>query len=639
MESNLYKIQQQNFLTTLEYYNKIKEKAENYYSFMKEYKESTRKYLLTIKKIYKDFSPSLNKNNFHYLNKDNNYEENEADEDLEEDKNIFELDLNNKNKINIIDINNNNSLIKNDIKQNNNIEIDLSPIFTVTNIIFKQLKNQIDGLKLFFKGIDESIISFHNLIEKTKKEIDLLKINYMEIKKNFFENIVSYQKDNEELLADYSKIEDKIAQFCFLKDNEYIYKNNKNILNIDINILENDLNLKIIKLKSKEKEFMKKELEKNNYGKNYFQNSEKIIIGIKNNILLIIENLKIIAQQFLSGLINNYHLNYKDLPLDLKNVQMIKIKSEYEEILNKKLKKINDDIFFEFNERYKPIQYKIKILKNKNLNQNLYDRLVNNGYDIKIEIFKLTEKDIYFIIKKMYNFSLVKKENYDINANDKKMFISKIINLMFNFKNQHNNIQENNPKISEKQLQTLYKYIEEDKNYRICFLEKLGNKRAKGSLKLPINLYDIIIKIFLMISDFLLKERDINILMQVLILSQTFYKLENDKKVYIYHSICKHELYQKQELWNYYYKEIMLIEIQKRELNEKKIGKVVDENEIKERNEEIAFAQLLSLCECMKNFDYKAEEIINLITPIFETYEINKENRDSIIDYISRENN
>ena len=42
MESDLYKIKQQNFLTVLTYYNKTKEKAENYYLFIKKYKKYTQ---------------------------------------------------------------------------------------------------------------------------------------------------------------------------------------------------------------------------------------------------------------------------------------------------------------------------------------------------------------------------------------------------------------------------------------------------------------------------------------------------------------------------------------------------------------------------------------------------------------------
>ena len=630
MESDLYKFQHLNFLTIFEYYNKTEEKAENYYLFFKKYKECTRQYFLNIKKIYSDFSSLLIEDT------SNNFEENnEDDEDFEEDKNIFELDLNNINNINIKNINNNIVSIKNDINQNF-IELDLSPIYKVTNIIFKQFKNQINSLKSFLKGIDASIDSFHNLLEQIKKESNSLKGKYLEIKQNFFESISSYQKDNKELLSNYTKIENQIAQFIFLKNNEYIYKNNRNALNLDIKILENDLNIKIIELKKKEKVFMKKDFEKNNYCNNFFQESEKSIIGIKNNTLLIFENLKANAQEFLSCFNSSYHLNFKDFPLYLKEIQIMKNKSEYEDIINKNVKKINDDLFLEFNEKYKPIYYEVNILKNKIINQKFFDKLINNGYEVKPEMYELNDNEIYFIIKKMYNFSLVKKGNYDIDIGNKKNFISKIVELMFNFKKQQNIIQENNQKISEEQLKKLYKYIENNKDCISSFLEKLGNKRAEAVLQLPIYLFNIITKIFLIISDYLLNERDINILIQILILSQTFYKLENDEKLYICHNICKHELYQKQELWDYYIKNSILIEIQKRELNEKNIGRELDEDDIKKRNNDLVFAQLLTMSECMRNFDKKDEEIINLITPIFETYEINKENRDSILDYIKQ---
>ena len=64
--------------------------------------------------------------------------------------------------------------------------------------------------------------------------------------------------------------------------------------------------------------------------------------------------------------------------------------------------------------KYKPLQYNVKVLKNRELTKNFYDQLIQYGFNVNLEHFELNENDVYFIMKKMYNFSLVNKKNYDI---------------------------------------------------------------------------------------------------------------------------------------------------------------------------------------------------------------------------------
>ena len=643
MESDLYKIQQQNFLTILTYYNKTKEKAENYYFFIDNYKQYTKEYLSKIKNIFSVYSPSLYEEAYNLDEEemnDDNLEDSEED-DLNTNKSIFDLDISpndnkNQNKIIISSINNNNSFIKNGTLNTNNIKVDLSPIFKLTNVIFKQIKNQINGLNSFLKGIDASTKNFKKIVDNSKKDINDLKNNYLEIKQDLFQNISTYKKNNDELLNCYVKIEDKITQFSFLKNNEEIYKNNKNVLNIDIQNIENDLNLKIIDLKKKENEFLQKENEKNNYAINFEKKSEISLQGIKDNTLLIIKNLQESIEKFLSYFINCYYMNYKDLSGEIKNIQEMKSDVEYEKIIKQDLKDINDEIIADFKKKYNPIQYNINILNNKKINQKLYEKLIKNGYDVKPENLELNENDIYFVVKKMYNFSLVNKENYDIEKEKKKLFIINILNLMLIIKKDQKKYIDNNPKLSEEKLSKLYTLLTSDIDYRIAFLEKLGNKRAEAVLEFSNHSYDIITKIFLIITDTLLKEKNNDIIIQILILSQTFYKVENNEKIYICHNICKHEIFQKDDFWIDYLKEIIIKEIEKRERNEKNIGKELDENDIITRNNEIVFAQLITMSECMKNFELTTEKIINLITPIFDIYKITQDTKDSILNYINR---
>ena len=259
MDSDLYKFQQQNFLNIITYYNKTKEKAENYYSYMQKYKEHTSDYLTQIKKLFNCFSPSLyNKKCDENINEGNKIiidDKQKINEEEDDDeyigKSIFDLDLN-ENKLDIAYIRRYSTPICKISSNKQNIDLDLSPIYKVTNIIFQLFKNQINGLKLLLKDIDSSMETFKNLIEKTKAEVNKLKLDYLDIKQDFFKNIVNYEKINNELLNSYSNIENTIIQICIIKNNEEALMNNKNNKNrTQATDLESLMNSSIIHVKKK----------------------------------------------------------------------------------------------------------------------------------------------------------------------------------------------------------------------------------------------------------------------------------------------------------------------------------------------------------------------------------------------------
>ena len=233
----------------------------------------------------------------------------------------------------------------------------------------------------------------------------------------------------------------------------------------------------------------------------------------------------------------------------------------------------------------------------------------------------------------MNNFTLVNKDNYDFDKASKKLSIFYWFEAMFNFKNeQNNNESQEREKISDEKL---FKYIEDDKDCRIYFLVILGNKRAEAILNLPKELFDTITKIFKLISDKILSENDIDSAKYLIILSQTFYIKENEEKIYLTNRIKNHPLYQKEEFWNEYIQTEISEAFKKKDLNDKNIGKKYDEDDLAKRNNELVFAQLITMSECMSNFDLEKEKIVNIIKPMFDTYKINEENRSVILSYLN----
>lgn len=632
MDTELYKLQHQNFLLILEYFNKAKLKAENYCTYIQKYKEHTKHYLIQIKRLYKDFLSSLYDKSIDSLDKESNVNEemdidddDEDDEDL--DKNIFDLDLN-ENKENMEK--KKNSPIKKDIK--NNFNLDLSPISKLTNCIYKQFKNQINGLKLFLKGIDLSVDNYKSLINKLKKETKQLESNYLDIKQNLIQYFSSFKKDNSELLNDISSIENKLVELSFFKSNEDIFKKNKNKTDdINLNDIENNINVEIIEIKKKEANFLQKDSDKKKYYTDFNNKSEEYIKKINNNIILLINNLKSSIEKFLSYYCNCYHFNFEDLPPNIKDIQKMNNEKEYENIIKQNLKPINEIILLKTYEFYKPINYDIKILKNKTIDLNLYDKLIKNGYEIRKEDLELNDNDIYYIAKKMFNFSLVNKGNYNIDKENNKIMISNCFDYMFCSKEKNPKLFEKNKMVLEERKSKLFKLIEEDKEYQKYSLQLLSNKRSKGVYELTNNVYEILVKILILITDKTLNEMDYNLINNVLILSQTFYKLENNEKVYLFQKLIGHELYKKEEFWSDYISYEIVTHIKKKELNEKQIGRILDEKEIIRRNNDIVFAQLMTMIECMKNFGLNEKQIINIISPMFDAYKMEDDKKETIL--------
>ena len=640
MDTDLYKIQQQNFLTLLSYYNKTKEKAEKYYFYIQKYREYTSQYLTQIKKLYNDYSPIISDKSLY----DENYEAINDDEDLEDinknifdikdDKNIFDMEdiKDNKNIFDMEDIpddnSENNPSFNNMNRDEQSNNLDLSSLYELTNIIFVQFLNQINGLNLFLKGIDLMTENFKKSIEKIKTQINKLKLEYLDIKQNFFREISDYDKNNNELLENYSKIENKLTQFCILRSNEYSLLNNKN--KKDTKELEELLNKQILNLVEKETNFIKKNEGKKNYYMNFCHKSEECLKNMKNNAISIIENLKLNISKFLTNYLNCYHLNYEDISENLKKLEEMKNEEEYEKVIKQKLKAINDDIIELTYEKNMTKKYELNILSNDNITKNNIDRLIKNGYNFKNANIKLSENDKFYIIKQMCNFSLVNKEKFDIDKINGKLMVSQWFEAMIINKEKENQNQKLIEIITEDDL---YKLME-IKDIRLYFLALLSKRRTDSKLKLNENLFNILIKIFLIISDKIQYENDLESANYSIILSQTFYKVENEEKIYIINKICKHPIYQKDDFWREYLKYQISEVLKEYELNEKNSNVKMVEKEIEKRNNDLFFSHLITASGCMRNYELKEEKIINILTPLFDIYKISPQNKNSILNFI-----
>ena len=573
METDLFNNQNKNILTYLSYFNAISEKAENYYLFIQSYKKYTSEYFDKISNLFKKYSSLFNINNTSNSN------------------------------------------------NNNSTNPDTSPLDKLTKDLYQDFKEQLNVFNFFLKNIDLSLDNFRGIMNQTKLDVENQKIIYVNFRNKFIESISLYKKDNQDLINGLSNIEKKILKYYFLTkkvkfdSNSNNNKNNKNKNNKNINKdkIEEEINKEIKILKNKEDTFLQKDSIKLKTFVDFNNNIEEYKANFKNSIFLLIKIFKLSIYSFSKYFKNLF--NYQDKNASNKEEKKANKKElfiEYESIINKNLIKINHDTIKSSMAQTKPKNYSIKILENKknNIIKEICDALQKEGYEIDSNI-SLDQKDISYVTNKLNNFSLLNKDNYISKKDEEKKLISDLIEKMFSKGG-------DNQKSLEEESQKLSKYFEENKNYCKYFLSILENKKNNSNVALSSELFDIFTKMFSLISDMIIKEKDFDSQKSLLILSQAFYKLEEDKKIFIFNTIKSHELFQKEENWLNYIK----YEIEEKINDKNKSQNESNKDDINKIKNEIILSQITNLIPIMKNFDLDNQKLVNIINSIIDFYTI-----------------
>ena len=595
MEIDIYSYQCKNVLTYLSYFNKISKRAENYYFYIHKYKEFTTEYLIKINSLLNSFTPSFDKAN---SLKNNNLTNNEEIYNKEEDK--LKIELN----------------------------IDLSPLEKITSGIYKDLQEQIKSINFFLKNIEFSLDNFKFIINKTKLDIEKQKMKYINLKNNFLGIINFYNKENEDLLKEFSYLEERIIKHYIFTKKITKYKNQYSKIDTEDNI-----NKKIVEIKDKENTFLQKDKNRLKNLIDFNKEIEDYKSKIKNSIFLLIKIFNLSISTFSKYFRNLLSLNEEKKPVNKINEKK-EIKNdefnEYELIINKYLKKISNDTIQASLIQTKPKKYSTKILKN--MPQEIYYILEKGGYNITLSDIQINSDDVINIMKNFKDFNLIIRDENDTEKEKNKIIIEEIIDKMFINKN------TNKEKLLEDEANKLFKYLESNKDYRIHFFATLGIKRDNKNNTLTIQLFNVITKIFSFLADIILKEKDYESECNLLILAQTFYKLEKDnKKIFICDSIKDKALFKNEEIWIEYIKYQVSSDYQKKYLiiKSNKNNEQPDQKVIDKRNIEIIFSQILSTNQSMKNFGVDKNKILNIVKFLLGYYKsLDPETREQIMTFI-----
>ena len=495
---------------------------------------------------------------------------------------------------------------KNLINSDNKIK-ELFKIFSRIPAIFSL---QIFKMKNFQKIIKESEInsSTDNLKIKQNNE------NFEEIKNEFEIKIqkmnqyfLNFENNNKELFDSYKYIENSLA-------NIIICKNENKKIAINEIFMQNYQNIN-----NKEKEFSKSKNDLINFKKKYFQSYDIFIDysqkKFKNLLDMLTSNISTFANVFL----NYFKTAYLEMEQIVKNISNNEMKIDYSQILFNLVGNIDKNIHVN--------KYIIKVINDNYIEDKEkifdYKKLKKENYIIKNDKIFLKDEDIYEIVKIMYGqLQFIEEKYYNLSEEQRKLEIKNLTNklLSFGLKKQYIFSLEEITEINDDEVEHLLNLLNES-YYRFNFLKILNLFRAKGTCEMPKREFEITKKIFLYIANKIKEENDFLSSKLILILSQTFYKIENNQKIYLFKYLKNHEMLSNFQVWEKNLNEAIEDDLKRAKINKSDLNS--KDNKIINIINNVLLAQILSFYHNMSEFGMKEENIKNIIDSLKNKYNIN----------------
>ena len=589
-------------------YNKLVQITEIYIKYISGYKTYTKDYIKNLKSIYKTY-----------------------DEKMKSIKTEFE-----KNKYFNL------SLLFPILKSVPNIN---NALMESLQFSVNELETLIEELQKFMKERKIIYNKFFQNYNDAKKDL-LMKMNDLEKEKNVFLNsLSSTEKNISEFYSNKIKIEDYSKAHKNSNNNEVNELKNLFIQNSN---LETQMEKSIKDSKSIEKNYKSLITNSRIFKKTFFFSSNITYENIKSISYEIIIEMKNLIQNIIMLLKNSFSVPLKEIDSDLS--KLIKNNDEY----NKKFDNIFSNLTEKSSDQFpiEPVKYSLKVFNSDNINHFIFEDEIGDESNY-------IDNDLdYSIAKEMVtSFSLI-NEKYKINfeLEDEKRTTNKILsNLLCNIEENYrakgvkdNNMAEmketNDEKdndtndlkyVHENDIKHLYKLLNKHHNRAVC-LQTLSHFRTLGKFSIPSKIFEIIEKCLLIIIDNVIKDEDYHMAKTAMVLSQTYFKIdENHNKYYLQNIIKEHKLFKNLQFW-----EKSLDSSLKNEIN--RVKNIRKENEINndlnsEQNKiieddieiynDIAFGQIVSTVNSMIEFDINKESIKQIIEPKIVEYKLNENHK------------
>ena len=509
--------------------------------------------------------------------------------------------------------------------------IDSDNITFLSTKIYNAIKVQVSELQLFLKGTDDIIKSF----EKTIKDKSLISVSLNE----YDDTYNSLQKKYKEVekaknifFEHASKTEDLIYKFY---NQPNINPNNKDFIIIN-SVTKSQIDNSIKNTKKYENEYSNliksakyiedKLIESiDNHNNNMIKNTCELLTNMKDNII----NFSLMLE-------NSFKVPLGEIDTYLPELLNLNEYKKIEEIINSSYKKT------EAFKRMDVEKYNIKIIPDNN-DKNLNDE------DF---IYIIEDKEILNTVKMMEeNFDLIVKNSIsEINSPEKLRcrlliykllsFTKKVKKLIKDLENQEKGIEINDNinieitedySITKEETDELFKLLEKGDN-RMIFLRKINNFRRFGTLEIPPREFHIICDIMNMIIKYVKGDKNLEAQISVVILSETYYKIENQEKIYILNYVKHNQIFHEKDFWFDFINKSILKEVQRNLKNDliKNSDKDI-ENAKRKKFENLIFAQILPIIKTMTEFGLEETIICDILESLVMYYQLTETSKNMLL--------
>ena len=486
--------------------------------------------------------------------------------------------------------------VKNNLSNDKKYSLD-----NIMNIFLESIKKESQLFKDFVKSTKDKF--FNNLEKNLKSQYDKnLGLNELiKIYEKEFKEVI--EKVNE-IKLDYEnggKLVEKTKKELEIIKEEIELKNEidpSDINNVRLKKFEDENNEAIKEAKEKQKKYEDYIIKANKEREKYIELSEKVYDlaqKLDNEYYELIKNNLSSYINSKNEVLNKVLENNKNI---LNNIKSVDFNFELEQFANSKFPKFSLPKPFVY-EQYNPYL----VLRERNDN------------DAKQEVYKVIVKEIYhlFIPERidLNHINNIDEENDNIKINTKDKlniedldYIRDVVHQIWNCN-----------KFDSKKLNNLLKKAD----LRLVFLRELNQYRVEGIFLLENKSYDDLVSAFNIILNNSRREKDFESIKLCMILSQTFYKISNDK-IFLQTEVKKNEIWKKRSFWE----EIIEFSIKDEIHNTKgfKIFLEESEEEREERVKQAANSILITFSYNMQLFDMSKEERKEIINKFVNKYNI-----------------
>ena len=566
---NLNSFQIENFSLTLDYYNILKAVGGNILNYIKNYKLSSIQYSKKLVELSKDY----------------------------------------KNK---------NDKISSEIKEKN---LDLLKPFSFVNSIPHIIEAYNEKLLLLTEEIDKEIKVYESL--NPELIVPTCVAGFKGLKEKLIQKEKELNNAKNNFFDEMSNTEDIIYKFYSSNS-----KNNKNEKNQKEIITEETMNNKIISAKQLEEKY-KKGIEDGKKAENEFVNISKFYSeSVKKMIDEMFEKLKHFILNFLISIKNNFKIPQTQIDNTLPELEKLGSSLKLEKIVEK---------YYHDDSKYKSLfyteDYILKDFKeNQNNNIKTEDQKISIIEDGNDNLIFIRDENLLLTVKKIKNnFELVNINKLDIKIEEEKMEMKKLMEKLFtNFLKEKNydKINPNIINITNEEIKTIEVLLEKHQNLAI-FIQQLNQFRTTGRYVMNKKIYDLLGKLLNLALNKTQKENDYFSAKNIIILSQTYYYRNENKKDYLQNTIYNHELLRSPKFWEDLFMFEMSKEIQrvtKIDLKNNMDPHIVfNSASSKAKVSNLAYGHIMTLSNNMLDFGLSPKLIYQVMEPKIKYYNLSSE--------------